>query len=374
MVHSQQLFNPSPLSFNLSPQTMSFERPEFIEQIRAEAGSRPPLRPAKRKTRPLPPLPYQARGVFHVCTGNRWMELGEREPPPKMLFGEFWFLNELCILFADTNTGKSILAVQIANSLSRRSPIRPFALQSGAVKVIYIDFELSTKQFCARYRDGNGSFKFSDNFFRADLNAEAEMPEGCISFDEFIIAGIEHKLQLVNPSVLIIDNITCLRGGTENSATALALMKRLKALKIQYQLSILVLAHTPKRRNPGRPLSADDLQGSKLLINFADSAFAIGRSSTKKGLCYLKQIKQRSTEQVYGEDHVCLCRLRRRDGFLRFRFTGHADEKNHLETAETNRNRLSAKVVRFSAKGLSQRRISDKLNISLGLVNKMVNS
>jgi hypothetical protein len=45
-----------------------------------------------------------------------------------------------------------------------------------------------------------------------------------------------------------------------------------------------------------RPLSANDLQGSKMLINFCDSAFAIGKSSNDKDLRYLKQIKQRSKE------------------------------------------------------------------------------
>ncbi|MGZ3778158.1 MAG: AAA family ATPase [Mucilaginibacter sp.] len=351
---------------------MSFERPEFIEQIRAEAGARPPLRPKKKQA--MPPDPYEARSLFHVCTGNRWMELGERVSPPKMLFGEFWHQGEFCILFADTNVGKSILAVQIANSISRHRPINPFALQTRSAKVLYIDFELTTAQFCARYRDQRGNYNFSDKFFRADFDNDVSMPAGCASFDEFIIAGIEHKIQLVTPAVLVIDNITCLRGGTENASVALSLMKRLKALKAEYNLSILVLAHTPKRRNPCRPLSADDLQGSKLLINFADSAFAIGRSSTKKGWCYLKQIKQRSTMQDYGEDKVCLCYIWRKNGSLRFRFKGSGSEYDHLlPRAVYVRRQLPAKVVRLAAKGLTQRKIGDKLKISVGLVNKMVN-
>jgi len=114
------------------------------------------------------------------------------------------------------------------------------------------------------------------------------------------------KEKVVTATVLIIDNITCLRGGTENAVVALRVMKNLRA---NHGLSILVLAHTPKRRNPARPLSADDLQGSKLLINFADSAFAIGQSCAQTGLCYLRQIKQRNTRQVYSPDNVCLCRI-----------------------------------------------------------------
>ena len=50
---------------------------------------------------------------------NQWLEIAKTRSIPKMLFSEFWFQGELCILFADTNMGKSILAVQIADSISR---------------------------------------------------------------------------------------------------------------------------------------------------------------------------------------------------------------------------------------------------------------
>jgi hypothetical protein len=71
---------------------------------------------------------------------------------------------------------------------------------------------------------------------------------------------------------------TCLRGGTENASVALNLMKNLKALNTELNLSILVLAHAPKQRNPGSPISADDLHGSKLIINFGDSALIFSSS------------------------------------------------------------------------------------------------
>jgi hypothetical protein len=60
----------------------------------------------------------ESKGLFTVKTASRWIEQAKTRPIPKMLFGEFWFEGELCILFADTNLGKSILAVQIGNSIS----------------------------------------------------------------------------------------------------------------------------------------------------------------------------------------------------------------------------------------------------------------
>jgi len=61
------------------------------------------------------------QSLFTVKTANDWIEEAKLNPIPNMLFSEFWFENEVCILFADTNLGKSILAVQIANSISKGS-------------------------------------------------------------------------------------------------------------------------------------------------------------------------------------------------------------------------------------------------------------
>lgn len=53
-------------------------------------------------------------------------------------------------------------------------------------------------------------------------------------------------------------------------------MKQLKTLKNKYDLSLLILAHTPKR-DLSKQLTRNDLQGSKMLINFCDSCFAIAK-------------------------------------------------------------------------------------------------
>ena len=62
--------------------------------------------------------------LFTILPAQEWLKRANSRPIPKMLFGEFWFESELCILFADTNLGKSILAVQIGDSISRGIPIK----------------------------------------------------------------------------------------------------------------------------------------------------------------------------------------------------------------------------------------------------------
>ncbi len=353
-------------------QNHSAERPAFIEKIRAEARG-VTYRPAKRKKEVAPPPdPDECRYLFNVATGNRWMELGEREPTPQMLFGELWYQGELAILFADTNVGKSVLAVQIGNSIAEGKPIAPFALQAEPAKVLYIDFELGLMQFYTRYTNAQGSYSFTDRFIRAQFNPNTGLPGGDSNNDDHLIAAIEYRIQQLKATVLIIDNISCLRGGIESAHVALSLMKNFKALKNDYNLSILVLAHTPKRRNLGVPLSADDLHGSKLLMNFADSAFALGTSAADPHLRYLKQIKQRNTAQIYGEDNVCLCRITKPGNFLQMQFEVQSHEYLHLRTRLTNQQVLAPKVAQLAAAGYTQHQISNELGIAVGLVNKLM--
>ncbi len=288
-----------------------------------------------RKNLSLAQKEQQNQSLFTVKTANDWIEEAKQNPIPNMLFSEFWFENEVCILFADTNLGKSILAVQIANSISKGSAIKGFKLSANAQKVAYLDFELSAKQFEARYSDNFANhYTFSDNFARANINPNTDIPTNT-SFDDFLYESIERIIIEVDVKILIIDNITYLRSDMEKAKDALPLMKHLQKLKNRYNLSILVLAHTPKR-DMSKPITINDIQGSKMLINFTDSAFAIGRSYKDSSIRYIKQIKQRNTEELYGYDNVVLCQINKDTNFLCFDFLDFAEEREHLRVNYTN--------------------------------------
>ena len=132
--------------------------------------------------------------LLEVKTANKWIEQASRRPIPRMLFSEFWYEQELCILFADTNVGKTILAVQIADSISRGQSIPGFKLETKAQKVIYCDFELNDKQFQSRYsRNYEYPYQFSDNFLRVEINPDADFPEDA-SFEFALSNAIERVI------------------------------------------------------------------------------------------------------------------------------------------------------------------------------------
>lgn len=321
------------------------------------------------------------QSLLKIKTANRWLEDSSQRPAPKMLFGEFWFEGEICILFADTNVGKSILAVQIADSISRGRRIDGLPLEAPAQKVIYYDFELSDKQFEARYSEkrfdseyySNG-YQFDPNFLRAEIDPDADIEHGYETFEEYLNFSLRHSIVSTDSKILIIDNLTYLKNETERAKDALPLMKHLKALKSQFGLSILALAHTPKR-DLSKPITRNDLSGSKMLINFADSSFAIGESCKDKGLRYLKQIKVRNAECKYNSESVYLCQIEKPENYLHFEFLSFGNEREHLrDLSETDKSAMITTAKRLSAEGKSQRDIAFELSIGLGTVNKYLRS
>ena len=320
------------------------------------------------------PKAVKCTDYFVVRGGNDWMDRSKSQPIPKKLFGEFWFENELCILFADTNVGKSILAVQIADAISRGADADDGGVLKNTVpaqKVVYFDFELTAKQFEARFSETvPGSDEYTNhylwhaNFYRAEINPETADIGGHAKFEDFLNAALEATIESSGAKVLVVDNLTYLRDETENARNALPMMKYLKKLKSKYGLSILALAHTPKR-DSSKPLGRNDLQGSKMIINFCDSSFAIGESARQPGVRYLKQIKARNTEIIYHTENVLMAAVEKDVNFLKFKFGETAEESEHLRVfTDQVRDAIKQQVKELSASGLSNRKIAAKLGIS----------
>lgn len=309
-------------------------------------------------------VPIQS--AFAVKRASEWITEAKNQAIPNKLFDEFWYESELCFLFADTNAGKSILAVQIAERIASGQS------EAGAQKVLYFDFELSAKQFERRYsEDYRNHYEFCENFYRVEVDIDALLPERFKDENEWIDYSFNLALAETEARIIIVDNITYMRNELEKSHIASGMMKMLKNLKSKFDLSILALGHTPKR-DLSKPLSRNDLGGSKMLINFSDSCFAIGESFKDKSVRYLKQIKQRNGEQLYGTENVALFQIAKDYNFLEFQPLGFSAEKDHLKTlSDKEREALPEQIKNLSY--LPQREIAKRLGISVGKVNKILN-
>lgn len=308
--------------------------------------------------------------MLTVKQANAWVQEALKRPDPKMLFGSLWYEGEVGILFASNNLGKSILAVQIAEGVSRGQSTLPLPVTAKPKKVLYIDCELSDKQFQIRYTAGTEVYRFSDNFLRAEINRK-KLLEG-YSMTELVLRAIESHIRQHQVEVIILDNISALRNDLEKTTDAGDLMMGLQQFQDEHEISILLLAHTPKVQF-NQPITDNHLAGSKMLMNLTDSAFTIGCSQQDSGMRYIKQIKVRNSDKRYDAENVIVCEIRKENAFLGFHFLAYEEERHHLQQTGANTRDEELSLVRQMLKdGYSQRQMAEKMSISLGKVNKLV--
>jgi predicted transcriptional regulator len=134
----------------------------------------------------------------------------------------------------------------------------------------------------------------------------------------------------------------------------------------------LALAHTPKR-DLSKPITRNDLSGSKALMNFCDSSFSIGESHNDKNLRYIKQIKERFTEKIYDAENVAVCQIEKPYNFLQFDLIGFSTEKEHLkEITEKDKGQKVSEVLEFKKQGMTNIEIARRLGVSEGAVRKWI--
>lgn len=280
---------------------------------------------------------------------------------PEALVPYLIYRNELTLLFADTNVGKTILAMQLANDIACKG-----------LKVAYMDFEMSQCQINARYYpDGAAEkFRFSDNFMRLTISP-TKIPDGTDS-ERWLLDAIEGAVLETEADVLFIDNMTALCSGGESGDVAAGFMRRMLSLRDRRNLTIVVLAHTPKGVGKD-PLTVDTMSGSKKITSLADAVFAIGKSRKGETLRYIKQCKARNCEIMYGITNVPVYEIVRdeRTGAVKFEYRYRSHEMAHLGTPDDPENRddredseLEEKIAERLSAGVKVRDICREFKVS----------
>jgi RecA-family ATPase len=303
---------------------------------------------------------------------SSWMKEAKAKPPITPLFDAFWGKGELTFLFGSTGIGKSILAFQIADAISKGAKVQGFDGVQTPMKVGYFDFELSDIQLLKRYSDERGNVhQFSDIFWRFEMNPNLSIPKGMNS-EDFILSEIEKKIIKHRFEVVIIDNLTALLSNITETKDARDFMRKLLLIKSRRKISMLVIGHTPKR-DISRPLTRNDMQGSMQLLNLCDSAFAIGESVKECNVRYVKQIKARSAEFKYDSENVAIFKVVKNGCYLCFEHIGFDSEREHLRErtdAEMNELEMNIHALHQSEPNLSYAEIARRLNTNKSKVSR----
>lgn len=303
---------------------------------------------------------------------NSMMMEEQRKPVPEILWGgdgngnALWFENEFAILFGRTNTGKSLYAVQIAEHISGRL----------GKAVLYLDLELSMKQFQERYTSKDGELHvWPDNLYRPDLSM---IGDDLYDPDKFLPL-IRRMMAKVNARVLILDNLTFLvnNGGMKAEDVKPVCREFCSWAKAGY--SILVVNHTPKIQ-PFTTLDINHCLGSSMLTNFVQSVFAIGTDSNNPSTGrYVKQLKSRNGRIVWDGNHVIPYMIDKTLDPTMLRFILHQTGTDTQIPIQTVRecdllkdadNMQLEQIRKLHERGISNRKIAEELNLSPATIGK----
>lgn len=303
-------------------------------------------------------------GMLSVSTANDSVNYAISRAMPRDLWEDRGMIyeNEVTCIFGDTNVGKSIFAVQVGVDIARNGHT-----------VLYLDCELSDRQFAKRYINeaGDRHFEFPSNFYRAEIGNMCTIENFGYNFENSILESIKSAVCQTRATVVIVDNLTWLCSQSEQADAAGRLMTNLVALKRDHDLTVIVVGHTPKR-DPTQPVTMNDLAGSKRLVNFFDSVIAVARRNGEQKFCYVKHLKGRNDMIVYDSTNVLAYNISKRtDGFLYFSLITTAPEDRYLKV-DRDRGALKENVESYLNANYSAETIAGLLHISRATVYRII--
>ena len=294
---------------------------------------------------------------FILRNAKERMDAAKDMEIPNMLMGELIYERTIIMLFSETGLGKSLLAYQFGDAVSRGKSILGLENNTKPQNVLLVDFENGEMVYKKRYNEvtkQNGKesyfneypFAFN-NFHMCDLEDPDKYQVPKTNTIEWWFEYIKYKAEVSNSKIVIIDNLFALisQGGIESTKEVAPLIKELHKLKRSKGWTVILIHHTPKRGND--PLTRNDLAGSSNLSNLVDGVIGIGKSvyDGDEHSRYIKQIKPtRFSASVYGETNVITCKTAR----IFPNFTGfelislgedemsYKNESTHLKARENN--------------------------------------
>lgn len=223
--------------------------------------------------------------IVKVTSGKDLLKSYAEQKQARQIFGRYIYEGELSILFGDSNAGKSILANDIAFFVSGGGHEWE-GMESPQIPSLYIDMEMSSAQFARRY--ASAASYIPKLYYRAEVNMNSVEDKWNFIRNKIVTMQGEKN----PPKFIVLDNITNGFGSIFSAKRMITLFADLKTLKKSFGLTILLIAHCPKR-DKKKPITDNSLGGTKMIINFVDSAFAIGSSERGDDVRYIKQIKCR---------------------------------------------------------------------------------
>ncbi len=287
---------------------------------------------------------------------------------PPRAFLNYWRRKEIALLGGGSNVGKSILVNDICAGINNGASFWGETISDVKGHCIVVDLEQSESLFYNRIKDA------PDGFFRGITRISVEFDDDDIdlSVERLLPVLVNLLKESKDPAYVFIDNLTDLIGKRSTEKTAVRLINQLKTLTERYSASFLIVVHTVKR-NPGKPISLNDISGSKALTASVDSVFAICESMKGDGVCYIKHLKSKMTSRYREVAEVELTDK----PYLHFVLRDWTDEAEHLPARRDRARKYDEndimQVINLHLGGFSTREIQNETSIPKSTVSRIIN-
>lgn len=255
------------------------------------------------------------------CSGADVLRDEMNTPEPGRLFGEFWREGELAVLCGADGAGKSIMALQIADSISKGKPVEGFALDTEARPVMYLDLSTPDRVFYKRYTaEGMGGHDFSPDFHRVFIYKQFYNYN---RFKSEFAKSLADQVKTRKIKVLVVNCMDAIKNlAGENFI--IPLVKRLQAV---YGLSVLLVSGV-RQGTEDKKITLGCMP-NKRLAGVADSVFALGKSNKEEDLRYLIQLKSGNGKITFGEDNTAILKITKPTNFTGFELVTFEEEYGH---------------------------------------------
>ncbi len=211
--------------------------------------------------------------------------------PPKLrsiVSGGLMYEGTKVLLYGKYKSYKSMVVMRFLLSLATGCPWLGFALPEEGVSSLYLQLEMSEPLLQERFMvmtEGEREFKkkvpfylWTEFFLKLDTDAG--------------LAQLNNHLEKYKPEVLIIDPLYKIMTG--NISDAQAVSKMLDGLDTilaeHYPMSMMLINHTRKASDGDNDWGSDDMIGSSIFSNWADSIIKIEKTDLEGGVKQIEAI------------------------------------------------------------------------------------
>jgi RecA-family ATPase len=169
------------------------------------------------------------KSLFEVQQATKAIEEAMAMPDPVQLYPYLVLQNELAVLFADTGVGKTVFAFQMAIHIANNT----------GLTVLFLDLELSKKQFQRRYTGLDGKpYPLPPNLYRLGFARLKKVPVNT-TYEDFFFQSLIAAVDQTGAKIVFLDNLTKLAAGdTDSAKAAIPILEKLNDLKADKDLTI----------------------------------------------------------------------------------------------------------------------------------------